>query len=371
MADRSARADALGKLVSEFGVAVTIKLQTRAGHVEAQLRDPFARLLRDAGALMGVQVLTVDETPLDVLGVRPDFMVAVAGARVGYAELKAPGRKVPTTWSPDARERRQWDKLRLLPNVVYTDGEQWGVYRFGELHGAVARLDGSLWTAGSRLRPADSSFERVVQDFLLWKPDPPRTIRQLVRAVANLCRLLKDEVSETLVRERSGVEREPVFTDLVADWRALLFPGLSDAAFADAYAQTVTFGLLLARIDGISFEGTGLAEIARQLGKKHSLMGKALDVLTERVGEHRSIVLTSLLRVVGAVDWDLLRDRDGDTYLHLYSHFLDEYDSGLRRRSGSYYTPGGVVAFMVRFVEEILMDRMHIGWGLAAVPLAW
>jgi hypothetical protein len=366
MADQSVRAEALARLVSEFGVSVTIKLQTRAGHVEAQLRDPFARLLREAGRLMGVQVLTVDETPLDVLGVRPDFMVAVAGARVGYAELKAPGRKVPTTWSPDTRERRQWDKLRLLPNVLYTDGEQWGVYRFGELHGTVAELDGSLWTSGSRLRPADSSFERVVQDFLLWKPDPPRTIRQLVRAIANLCRLLRDEVSETLGRERSGGGLEPVFTDLVEDWRALLFPGLSDADFADAYAQTVTFGLLLARIDGISFEGTELAEIARQLGKKHSLMGKALDVLTERIGEHRSIVLTSLLRVVGAVDWDLLRDRDGDTYLHLYSYFLEEYDAKLRRRSGSYYTPGGVVAFMVRFVEEILRNRMQIDWGLAS-----
>ncbi len=366
MADRLTREEVLARLVLEFGVAVTIKLQTRAGHVEAQVRDPFARLLREAGRLMGVSVLTVDETPLDVLGVRPDFMVTVAGARVGYAELKAPGRKIPTTWSPNARERRQWDQLRLLPNVLYSDGEQWGVYRYGELHGSVAQLDGSLWTAGSRLRPTDSSFDRVIQDFLLWKPDPPRTVRQLVRAVASLCRLLRDEVSETLERERSGAEREKVFTDLAEDWRALLFPGLSDQDFADSYAQTVTFGLLLARIDGITFDGTAVGEIARQLGKRHSLMGKALDVLTERVGQDRSIVLTSLLRVVGAVDWDLLRDRDSDTYLHLYSRFLEEYDPKLRRRSGSYYTPGDVVAFMVRFVDEILQDRLHMGWGLAS-----
>ena len=83
-------------------------------------------------------------------------------------------------------------------------------------------------------------------------------------------------------------------------------------------------------------------------------------------GEQRSIVLTSLLRVIGAVDWDLLRDRNGDTYLHLYSYFLDEYDASRRRRSGSYYTPGGVVAFMVRFVEEIIQNEMGIAWGLAS-----
>lgn len=356
----------LNILVSEFGADVTAKLQAGAGHDEAQLRDPFARLLRQAGAALGVHVLTVDETPLDVLGIRPDFMVSVAGARVGYAELKAPGKKVPTTRSPTSRDKDQWEKLRLLPNVLYSDGEQWAVYRYGELHGTVAQLDGVLRTAGSKLRPADGSFERVVQDFLLWKPDPPRTIGQLVRAVASLCRLLRDEVSDTLERERSREEPEPVFSGLVEDWRSYLFPGLSDDQFADAYAQTVTFALLLARVDGISFEGTGFAEIARQLGKRHSLLGKALDVLTERVAEQRSIVLTSLQRVVGAVDWDVLSERALDSYLRLYEEFLEEYDAGLRRRSGSYYTPNKVVAFMVRFVDEILRDdQMNIGWGLA------
>ena len=366
MALRPTRTGALDTFVSEFGAEVTTKLQARAGQDEAQLRDPFARLLRRAGAALGVHVLTVDETPLDVLGVRPDFMVSVAGARVGYAELKAPGKKVPTTRSPTSRDKDQWEKLRLLPNVLYSDGEQWAVYRYGELHGAVAQLDGALWTSGARLRPADGSFERVIQDFLLWKPDPPRTIGQLVRAVANLCRLLRDEVNTTLKRERSREEPEPVFSGLVEDWRSYLFPGLSDQEFADAYAQTVTFALLLARVDGISFEGTGFAEIARQLGKRHSLLGKALEVLTERVAGQRSIVLTTLQRVIGAVDWDALSDRVSDSYLSLYEQFLEEYDAELRRRSGSYYTPNEVVAFMVRFVDEILRDRMNIGWGLAA-----
>ena len=135
------------------------------------------------------------------------------------------------------------------------------------------------------------------------------------------------------------------------------------ASFADAYAQTVTFALLLARVDGISFQGTGFAEIARQLGKKHSLLGKALDVLTERIAEQRSIVLTSLQRVIGVVDWDVLSAKARDSYLSLYERFLEEYDPDLRRRSGSYYTPNEVVAFMVRFVDEILRDSMNIDWG--------
>jgi hypothetical protein len=356
----------LAAAVSRFGAAVGPKLRSKAGGPEEQLREPFARLLGEVGKALGVMVLTVGETPLRTLGVRPDYMVDVAGARVGYVELKAPGRKVPTTWTPNTRDQEQWEKLQLLPNVLYTDGTQWAVYRFGDLVGQVARLDGDLRHADAKLTVADGEFARVVTDFLLWKPDPPRTVQQLVRAVANLCRLLRSEVADTLLREHSGAERETIFTGLAEDWRAFLFPGLSDGDFADAYAQTVTFALLLARVDGIHFEGRQLAEIARLLGKNHSLMGKALNVLTEQTLEGRSVVVTTLMRVIGAVDWDALSSRSSDTYLHLYEHFLEEYDQELRKQSGSYYTPNEVVAFMVRFVEEILRTRMGKAWGLAA-----
>ena len=38
--------------------------------------------------------------------------------------------------------------------------------------------------------------------------------------------------------------------ELARDWRQLLFPDADDEQFADAYAQTVTFALLLARSEG-------------------------------------------------------------------------------------------------------------------------
>jgi hypothetical protein len=351
--------------ISRFGGEVGPKLRKSVGGPEEQLREPFSLLLKDVGNVLGVTVDTYGEAGLPNLGVRPDYVVDVAGTRVGYAELKRPGRGVPTTWAPTKREREQWDKLRLLPNVLYTDGEQWAVYRYGELIGRVARVSTELRKADGRLVPVDGELARVLSEFLLWKPDPPRSVDQLVRAVANLCRLLRSEVNDTLRREQSGQEREPIFTGLASDWRKLLFPDLPNDGFADAYAQTVTFALLLARVDGIIFEGKNLSEIAKQLGKKHSLMGKALAVLTEDTAEGRSIVVPTLLRVISAVNWDEIDNGSGDSYLHLYEHFLSEYDEELRKQSGSYYTPNEVVNFMVSFVEDVLRAKMGKAWGLA------
>jgi hypothetical protein len=79
--------------------------------------------------------------------------------------------------------------------------------------------------------------------------DPAEDPRQLAQTCVRLCRLLRDEVAEQL--DRGG----KTLTRLANDWRHLLFPGASNAQFADGYAQAVTFGLLLAREQGISLDG--------------------------------------------------------------------------------------------------------------------
>ena len=137
---------------------------------------------------------------------------------------------------------------------------------------------------------------------------------------------------------------------------------MSGEEFADAYAQTVTFALLLARVDGVDLEARQLREIASLLGEWHPLMGKALAVLTEEIAE-RSVAVTTLLRVIGPVNWDQLGE--GDAYLSFYEHFLAEYDQG-RTQGGSFYTPNDVASFMVRFVEEVLRVKMGKSLGLAS-----
>ncbi|MDJ0341939.1 N-6 DNA methylase [Streptomyces sp. H10-C2] len=166
--------------------------------------------------------------------------------------------------------------------------------------------------------------------------------------------------------EKAGRHRR-LFTEIAEEWRRLLFPETTDEEFIEQFGQTVLFGLLLARVEGIAFEGESVHAIALKLGKRHSLMGKALDVLTEEsstVG--LSTTLNTLLRVVGAVDWSRLDDGSGDSYLLLYEDFLQSYDRDLRMRTGSYYTPHGIVDAMVRLTEVILKRSFGIESGFAS-----
>jgi hypothetical protein len=313
----------VAEAVSKFGGVVAPKLRGRKGSREDHLRSPLEILLVQVGHALGVEVTPYGEERFKDLGVRPDYVVDVARAQVGCVELKAPTKGVdPTKWSAKSHDGRQWAKLRLLPNVLYTDGQRWALYQNGELIGRVAELAGPLEEAGSQLRPVDGELARILSTFLLWAPERPRTLSQVVHASAGLCRLLRDEVVEGMSRETVEDDRR-LFMQLAWEWRQLLFPRLSDAKFADAYAQTVTFALLLARVEEVPFDGLEAAQIARHLHKHHPLMGRALSILTGNSIESRSIVLTTLVRVIGAVDWEALKAGDArEAYAYLYGNWI-------------------------------------------------
>jgi hypothetical protein len=350
-------------VISQFGRDVTRKLRTGQGSEEDHLRGPFELMLRDVARSLGLSITTIGETRLPDLSIRPDYAIDVAGARVGYVELKKPGHGVPETWTrPSKHDKTQWEKFKLLPNVLYSDGEQFCLFHFGKAKGRVARLEPGLDRAGEKLHAVDTEFARVITDFLLWKPERPRTLDELVRLVANLCRLLRDDVAAELVREQSGRSQAQTFSGLATDWRQVLFPNLTDKQFSDQYAQTVTFALLLARVEGVSFQDRSIGEIARLLGKKHSLMGKALAVLTDQPDEDRSVALTTMVRVIDVVDWSYFPE---DSYAMLYENFLAKYDPVLRKQSGVYYTPAPLVSFVTRFVDDILRDRLGRELGFA------
>jgi hypothetical protein len=347
--------------VAEFGKACKSKL-AGPGDREASIRAPIEVLLAAAGQQLGLQVVPHDEVRDVDRGVRPDYAISVAGVITGYVEVKKPGRSVnPGNFT--GHDKQQWERQRDLPNLLYTNGTEWRLWHDSEPVGEPIYLTGGpLEQAGEGLA-SPARFESVLAEFLRWSPDPITSVSTLVRAIAPLTRLLRGEVLDQLILEArrisagADLHAQP-FHGLAADWRSLLFPEGDDATFADGYAQTVTFALLLARSEGIDLEATNLHDVGQRLGQGHSLMGRALQLLTDDAAPEFRVTIDLLLRVINAVRWDRVRGGKRDTYLYLYEDFLDEYDTDLRKKSGSYYTPLPLVEQMVRLAEDALRTRL-------------
>ena len=261
--------------------------------------------------------------------------------------------------------RDQFKRFSAIPNILYSDGNEWALYRDGDLIGKVVRLSGDAAADGKAAAQREDAraVESLLRDFLSWEPFVPKgrdgqiDLREFAKQLAPLCRMLRDDVKDALRDQDSPL------VDLARDWRQLLFPDASDEQFADAYAQTVTFALLLGCSEGA--DPLTLENAREALAAQHNLLSRALQVLTDPVA--RAEIAASvdlLLRVIDAVTPGTLSGPE-DPWLYFYEDFLAVYDPKLRKDTGVYYTPVEVVRAQVRLIDDLLVHRLGKPLGFA------
>lgn len=382
-------------LIAEFGRQVRENLRVGDGEPEAQLTNPVATLLQDFGALHSMKVVTVRETSLKTAGggliseglVRPDYAIMVDGVLTGYVELKAPGKNIdPASFTKKSHEYRQWQRLRNLPNLLYTNGTEWRLYRYGEPvltstgYDAV-HMHGSF--SGHGTLSAPDALATFFLNFLRWVPAPIKSADQLVETLAPLAALLREEMllglavqEKTYKADQAKAKKKgeedfvipPPLVGLRKDWRDTLAPSTSNEEFADSFAQTVVFSLVVALSEGHDLSLETFSTMAGRLRSQHGLLGNALGLLTEHLDEKSSLynALAVIVRVMGAASWADISGGKSDVYLHLYEHFLKVYNPEQRKKTGSYYTPVEVVDQMVRLVDDALRTYLGKEHGLAS-----
>lgn len=318
---------------------------------------------------------------------RPDYAITVDGVLTGYVELKAPGKNIdPASFSKKSHEYRQWQRLRNLPNLLYTNGTEWRLYRYGEPvltstgYDAV-HVHGSFSGRGTLSAP--DALATFFLNFLRWVPAPIKSADQLVETLAPLAALLREEMllglaaqektykAEQAKARKKGEEDEvlpPQLVGLRKDWRDTLAPSTSNEEFADSFAQTVVFSLVVALSEGHKLSLKTFSTIAVDLRSKHGLLGNALSLLTDHLDEKSSLynALAVIIRVMDAASWADISGGKSDVYLHLYEHFLKVYNPEQRKKTGSYYTPVEVVDQMVRLVDDALRTYLGKEHGLAS-----
>ena len=318
---------------------------------EDQLKGPVGELLRAIGELTGLNVGSRTEVhPEDIDG-RPDIGITANGLLTGLIELKRPGLGArPEGFK--GQNKIQWERFKALPNLIYTDGSEWSMYRSGVLKERVRIAQDVSQEGAKGLEPDTLHVLRgLLRDFLYWEPIVPGTPEGLAAFLAPLARVLRDEVQKALSRQGSPLQK------LAKEWGGLLFPEGNEAQFADAYAQTVTYALLLAKFEGAESLRPLVAVDALQ--REHGLLAEALQLLeAPSVRKELSMPIELLERAISVVDSAKFGHAE-DPWLYFYELFLGAYDPKLRKNRGVYFTPVEVVRAQVRLAGELLRTRFN------------
>lgn len=367
----------LADLVERYG-ALAKDLLNGPGEPEAALSQPVTELVTGiSNDLLSLKTVMHKEVREDSGTVRPDYGARVNGLMTGHIELKKPGTSLdPSTYAKTTHNARQWQRLRNLPNLLHTNGTDWRLWRYGELIADSTLHTPSLATHKGKLT-APASFLPLITNFLTWTPTPITSVGRLVDTIAPLAVLLREEVLESLKADRRFAKANNLdpslrpFVGLHRDWRASLYPRATDEEFADGFAQTVVFALVVGLSEGIQLEGLKIPEIAKRLQANHTLLGRALDLLTEHVAESTvGLAIETIVRALSAARWQHISQGRQDVYLHLYEHFLSAYNPERRKQSGSFYTPVEVVDSMTRLTDEALKKYLNTPDGLSADTVA-
>lgn len=208
------------------------------------------------------------------------------------------------------------------------------------------------------------------------------TASALAETLAEFARRIRDAAA-TIIKHES--EEKGHLRRLHRGFRDALIHDLTEADFADTYAQTVTYGLLTAavsRTDQSGAEGTALStdNITDMVPVTNPFLKEMLEEFLKAGGRKGGIDfdelgiqdVVELLRDPSRTDLAaVLRDfgnrKPGeDPVIHFYEHFLAAYNKKLRIQRGVFYTPQPVVSYIIRSVHELLQTEFGLKDGLAS-----
>ena len=350
-------------------------------------RAALQDLLQAAAAAFGPPGVTVVHEPKRVAEGAPDYKLTLAAGILGYVENKGVGHDLDRL----IRRDPQIIKYRkLTPNLLVTDYLRFVLVTPTET--VEARLGPAALLEGKPHPPRPDRAAEVLallQRFLSASPVGIGRARDLAEALAVRAQLLRDGLAAALGRQ-AATSKGGKLLGLYGAFREQVSHDLTQAEFADAFAQTLAYGLFLAKLNAgdsvISLENAHL-----HIPAAVPLLRELVDFLPEvdradYAGFHW--VVTEILAVINGLDLAAIHEDLGfrsrraprgatardegewrlfarDPFIYFYEDFLAKYDAKTRKSRGVYYTPPPIVNFIVRAVHDTLKSTFGIADGLA------
>ena len=363
-----------------------IKHLDAAEGTEHTLRGALENLLNAIAADKNSNIVVIHEPKRDKtkLGA-PDFKIKLNEAILGYLETKPIGDNLDTVLQSDQIAKYK----RLSRNLILTDYLEWIWLSDGE----VIKRETFCYPsdAGNRRARLDpdkaKKVSKLIADFLSVPPAKLGNTNTLSRALAVRCHDLRDFLLEELERQEKEHQEGRLY-GLYVVFKEEVFQELTLKEFADAFAQTLGYGLFLAKLNAGETTAVTLVNAKRYIPANFALLRELVNFLDELDQDaYRGIrwLVEEILSIMNTLDLTAIHEdlafskRSGqlppttdeqqlfakDPYVYFYEDFLKAYDKDTRKGRGVYYTPPPVVNFIVRAVNDILKDTFGISPGLA------
>lgn len=315
-----------------------------------------------------VPSVMVTNEPIRIKCGAPDYIITKNDIPVGYIEAKDLNNKLD-----DKHYKEQFDRYRKsLTNLIitdyidfwlYIDGEFIRKIRIGEVVGGVIKT----------IPENHQAFINLIRDFCTYVGQTIKSSRKLAEMMAGKARMLSEVIEKALLEDEADIFNPdtPLQAQLHA-FKDVLIHDITAKGFADIYSQTIAYGMFAARLHDNSLSSFSRQEAAELIPKTNPFLRKLFQYIAGYDLDQRIVwIVDGLAEIFRATDVAALLKNFGkstqanDPIIHFYETFLSEYDPALRKARGVWYTPGPVVNFIVRAVNDVLKTEFELKDGLA------
>jgi len=337
---------------------------------EMGYRTDFEILIK--GIFESINVKRIDHDARAKEGNKPDFVVLHHDVPILYIEAKDIGVSLDKI-----EKSEQMARYYGYANLVLTDYVEFRFYRNG------LRYENPIKIANYSIKdrtidPIPESYEHVAKtlvDFAQSHKEPIRSGKHLSKIMGGKAQRIRDNIRQFLsIESEKNAEIKRIYEAI----KKQLVHDLTQDSFADMYAQTLVYGLFVARYHDETPENFSRQEARDLVPASNPLLrhffdhivGPDFDKRLEYIVNELCLVFShanvpELMKQYFKDDlWGETKEGP-DPVIHFYEDFLKEYDPVLRKKLGAFYTPLPVVRFIVRSVDYLLEKDFGLASGLA------
>ena len=358
----------------------------KAEETEHSLRTQLQDLMFALAEKAESPVTVIHEPRPDKGGLgAPDFKLKLREGIVGYLETKKPGEDLDSVIRSPQIEKYK----KLSSNLIVTDYVEWIWLRDDKEVGReklCCHDDIGTRGVGAKLSPQKARrVAALLENFLSTPPKQIGRAKDLAQALAARCHNLREFLAVEL-RRQSKREQAGRLYGLYEVFRDEVFGGeLKKQEFADAFAQTLGYGLFLAKLSAKPSDDITLDNAKQHISANFPLIKELVGFLDELGGDNYTNIkwlVEEILSIINGLDLAGIYEDISfaqtrktseeekalfarDPYVYFYEDFLKAYDEKTRRGRGVYYTPPPVVKFIVRAINDVLKEDFKTDNGLA------
>jgi len=262
-------------------------------------------------------------------------------------------------------------------NLILTDYVEFRFYRNGKRYQDPIKI--ANYNIKKRtITPIPESYDHIFQtfvDFAQSHKEPIRSGAHLSKIMGGKAQRIRDNVKQFFSDES---EKNAEIMRVYDTIKKLLVHDLTKESFADMYAQTLVYGLFVARYHDKTPATFSRQEARDLIPKSNPLLQHFFDhIVGPDFDKRLEYIVNELCEVFSHANvHELMRQyfqnglwgetkESPDPVIHFYEDFLKEYDPVLRKKLGAFYTPLPVVRFIVRAVDYILEKDFDLAKGVA------